>query len=84
MNYYKNGFECDFISGDSCIQVCHTLNDGNRRREINGLKEAKKKFGCKRAVILTYAQDEEITDEIKIEVLPVWKWLLENDALQET
>ncbi len=74
INYYKNGFECDFITTDKLIQVCHTLNEENKKREINGLMEAKTKFKNKKSLILTYSQEEEL--ENGIQVIPVWKWLL--------
>ncbi len=76
INYYKNGFECDFITKDSCIQVCHTLNENNEKREVNGLHEADKKFGHKKSIILTYEQETGAYPKIK--VVPIWKWLLEN------
>jgi Predicted ATPase (AAA+ superfamily) len=31
LNHYTNGFECDFITKENSIQVCHTLNDGNKK-----------------------------------------------------
>jgi len=71
--YYKNGFECDFITNDACIQVCHTLTEKNKKREINGLKEAAEKFG-KKMLLLTY--DQETHAGPKIKTTPVWKWLL--------
>ena len=76
INYYKNGFECDFITKDTCIQVCHTLTEENKKREITGIVEAGKKFGRTKSTIITYDQETEI--EPKIKVVPIWKWLLEQ------
>lgn len=78
LNFYRNGFECDFITKNQCFQVCYNLNEDNKKREIIGLVEAIKKFKLKDAFILTYDQEEEImNDNIKIIIKPVWKWLLE-------
>ena len=74
LNYYTNGFECDFITKGNSIQVCHTLTEENRKREVNGLMEAHKKFGNK-PVLITYAQEAEVDG---IRSIPVWKWLLED------
>ncbi len=79
--YFQEKKECDFIIKDKekisqAIQVCYTLNENNKDREINGLLEALEKFNLKEGIILTYKQDDEfkIKDK-KIKVLPVWKWL---------
>ena len=73
-NYYTNGFECDFITKESSIQVCHTINEDNRKREINGLIEARKKFG-NNPILITYDQETEFDG---IRGVPIWKWLLED------
>ncbi len=73
--YYKNGFECDFITNDACIQVCHTLTEKDRKREINGLEEAAGKFKRK-MILLTYDQEKQVSQ--KIRAVPVWKWMLEK------
>jgi len=75
INYYKNGFECDFITKDTCIQVCHTLTQENEQREINGLHEAAKRFSGRKCIIITYDQE---TEKNKTKVIPIWKWLLED------
>ncbi len=72
LNHYTNGFECDFITKENSIQVCHTLNEENKKREINGLLEAVKKFGNK-PILLTYDQEMRIGG---IKTMPIWKWLL--------
>lgn len=80
INYYKNGFECDFITKENCIQVCYSLTEENRKRELTGLTEAVKKFG-KKPLILTFEQ-EEIIDN-KIQMIPVWKWLLQEQIIDK-
>jgi predicted AAA+ superfamily ATPase len=74
LNYYTNGFECDFITKENSIQVCHTINEENRKREVNGLIEARKKF-CNEPILITYDQEAEFDGTISI---PAWKWLLQE------
>ncbi|MDD5434522.1 MAG: ATP-binding protein [Nitrospira sp.] len=81
--YWKGKKECDFIIKkgkiiSNALQVCYSLKDtGTRKRELDGLLEAMKEFKLKRGTILTYDEAESITVEgCKIEVVPVWQWLL--------
>lgn len=81
--YFQEKGECDFILRDNkikeAIQVCYEINRDNKEREITGLLEAMEKFKLKEGLILTMDQEEEIIKEgLKIKVVPVWKWLLEN------
>ncbi|MCK4650247.1 ATP-binding protein [Candidatus Pacearchaeota archaeon] len=81
--YFQEKGECDFILRENrikeAIQVCYEINDGNKEREIAGLAEAMKKFKLKEGIILTMDQEEEIArDNLKIKIIPVWKWLLEK------
>ncbi len=73
LNYYTDGFECDFITDESAIQVCYAINEENKKREIRGLLEAVKKFGVK-PVLITYDQEIEVEG---IKTTPAWKWLLQ-------
>ncbi len=83
--YYSNEKECDFLIAKNkeikkAIQVCYELNDDNREREIEGLKEAMEKFKLKEGLLLTNNQEEDIKIKSKnIRVRPVWKWLLEQN-----
>jgi len=76
--YFKNNFECDFvIPQKNAIQVVWELTDENKKREIKGLIEAMKYFKIRKGIILTYNQEKQIKENgYKIEVIPVWKWLL--------
>lgn len=82
--YYFLKHECDFIVKEwtkitEAIQVCYELNDENREREIVGLLEAMDAFKLKEGLILTLEQEEEIIKNgKKIQVIPVFKWLLET------
>lgn len=86
MYYFKDKNECDFIIKQGrrpahAIQVCWELNNRNEKRELAGLVDACRSLGLNSGTILTYAQDEEREkDDLKIFVLPVWRWLLEADV----
>lgn len=81
---YRGKGECDFILFDQnrkvyALQVCYHLNPENENREIAGLTEAMKVFGLDTGLILTYDQENTIQkDKYKINVVPVWKWLLKS------
>lgn len=81
--YYSGKRECDFITKEKtrlveAIQVCYTLDNENKEREINGILEAMTEFGIKTGTILTFNQEEEIKREgKKILIRSIWKWLLE-------
>ena len=81
--YFQEKGECDFIVKEKnkitkAFQVCYELNDENLEREVNGLAEAMQKFNLKQGTIITYDnEDEIIKDNLKIKVIPAWKWLLE-------
>lgn len=82
--YFSGKGQCDFVVREGfkikeAIQVCYSLNDGNKDREFNGLLEALEKFNLKEGLILTFEKDGEVvTNKKKIRILPVWKWLLEK------
>ncbi len=80
--YFSGKRECDFVvkegaKASEVIQVCHTLNEQNKTREIEGLLEALEHFKLKTGIIITTEQEEEMSIENKnIMIIPVWKWLL--------
>lgn len=83
--YHKDQFECDFVIRKgihivSAIQVCFEMSDPEtREREINGLLDAMKTYDLTKGIILTPNQEEKFTlDHREIEVLPIWKWMLES------
>lgn len=82
--YFKEKGECDFVikNGNSiseAIQVCYDLNLDNQQREINGLTEAMLSLSLNEGKILTFDQEDHFTrDGFQVQVIPVWKWLLEN------
>ena len=79
--FHKGKYECDFVLRQGtkivqAIQVTKVLGK-NKDRELQGLLEAMKRYKLKKGLILTKDQSETfVVDKKKIEVKPVWKWLL--------
>jgi predicted AAA+ superfamily ATPase len=82
IHYYSDKNECDFVIKNGtkiteAIQVCYTLDDKNKKREIDGLLAAMAAFKLNEGLILTMEQTEELKIEgRKIKILPVHRWLL--------
>lgn len=83
INYYnESGKECDFVVSlgqnvERLIQVCHTLNAENEKREIAGLIDAMGFFNKDTGYILTMAQEDKIrVNDKTIMVIPVYKYFL--------
>ena len=80
--YHKNNYECDFVVKkgnkiNQAIQVCYEVNDKNKKRELNGIKEAIQEYKLDTGLIITSNQKETIRIENKtIEIIPAWEWLL--------
>jgi predicted AAA+ superfamily ATPase len=84
--YHKNKVECDFVvrQGNTiteAIQVSYTMeNETTRAREINGLVTSAKSYGLNTGTIITMNDEYSLTESgFKIDVIPAWKWLLENE-----
>lgn len=83
--YYSNSNECDFVIKNGAkitkaIQVCYSLDNSNRERELNGLIDAMNTFKLNEGIILTYEQIDELKiDRKKIRILPVLKWAIEEN-----
>jgi len=86
--YYKtkNNLEVDFMVKEKTkikklIQVCWTLEDKKtKERELRSLMAAMDELKLKDGFILTYNEEDEIKMNKKIiNVVPCWKWLLENE-----
>jgi len=81
--YFKGENECDFLVKEGtrikeAVQVCYSLDEDNKDREINGLLEAMGKFSLKKGLVLTLDQEDEIKIRGKIILIkPLWEWLLE-------
>ena len=77
--YFRNKYECDFVTNENkalkLFQVCWDLNNDNKNREINGLKEAMSDLGIVEGTFITAQQEDTIiTDEGNINIIPFWKW----------
>ena len=77
---------CDFVSKREdiikTIQVTWELGENNREREIQGLIRSCKALGVEEGLIITYDQEEIFDqDDIKIEILPFWKWVSRKDTM---
>ena len=82
--YFKMNEEVDFYipSEGLGIQVAYSLRDDKAlEREVHGLKILNEKHALKKLMIITRDEKDEIelNSETKIEVLPVWQWLLEEN-----
>lgn len=79
--YFKEKGECDFVVKEydtikAVYQVCYDLNEDNKHREINGLKEAMAFFDLNYGTILTLDQEDKlILNNKTIQIIPIWKWM---------
>lgn len=83
--YHDNGVECDFVVREdghiiSAFQVTRSLSDvKTKQREINGLLSALNAYNLMEGIILTADETEElIIERKKINICPIWKWLLQG------
>lgn len=79
--FYNHGVEVDFYipQTETAIQVCYTMNDaeGTFERETRALVKLQSRLSCRRNIVVTYGDEGVIEgDGIKIEVIPIWKFLL--------
>lgn len=78
----KSGLDIDFYLPDEQIlmQVSYSLNQNSREREVNALVKAGRLMpDVRRFQILTFSESGTIeAGDISIEVMPVWRWLLES------
>ncbi len=82
--YHLDKKECDFVIKEGikitgAIQVSADILDPVvRKREISGLIEAIEKYKLEKGLILTMETEEPelIIDDKRIEIVPVWKWIL--------
>jgi len=78
--YYNRNIEVDFYVPDEAlaVQASYSIQDDDtRKREVKALVALHKITPLRRACIITYDEEGKIeTDNLSIEVLPIWKWLL--------
>ena len=80
--FYNKEIEVDFYIPEEsvAIQVCYNLdnNDGTFDREINGLLKISTVLECSKLLVITRDTERLLKfDDKTIEVIPVWKWLLD-------
>ena len=82
--YYlkSQNIDADFFVEETgeVIQASYPVSNISSDREIQTLLEAARTIKeSKRFIIITYEEEKEMTvDGVKIEVFPIWKWLIEN------
>lgn len=79
--FYNDKVEVDFYvpEDELAIQVSYSIlqDQSTYDREVGALKKLPKVKPCKRRIILTFDEEDMISDEYgTIEVIPTWKWLL--------
>ncbi len=83
--YYKTkgGLEVDFITqmqnrNGMLVQVCESMYESQtKKREVTALSEAMSELRQKTGIIVTRNEEEEIkVDSGKINVVPIWRFLL--------
>jgi len=79
--YFQGNTEVDFFLPEQqlAIQVCYSLSNVETcKREINALMQISKRFDIKKYTIITKDEEDIFSKgEIEINIIPVWKWLLE-------
>lgn len=79
------GIDIDFVlpNNNTAIQVTYDLDDNSKDREVNNLINlASKDKTYSRFIIVTYNNEEIIkTNDITIEVVPLYKFLLDKISL---
>lgn len=82
--FYNDSYEVDFYVPDDelAIQVSYSIHDEDtRKRETEALFKLTKRLPCRRRLVLTYDEEETITDQHGvIEVIPAWKWMIEYNT----
>ena len=79
--FYNKGIEVDFYLPETgcAIQACYNPDnaDGTMDREIKALLKISNILECKKLLVITSDTEKTVeTNGWKIEVLPLWKWLL--------
>lgn len=78
--YYSKGVEVDFCipETNTAIQVSYSIGDDSTyEREVGGLMKFLKTFKQYHGLVITWDTERQIMEnDISIEVLPIWKWLL--------
>ena len=80
----RNDREIDFLLRrgnriEQLIQVCFSIDQSKTiKRELNALIEASQELKCSKLLLITWDKEEVIEQKnLKIEVVPAYKWLTE-------
>ena len=80
--FYNKSVEVDFYvpKFNWLIQASYSINnEETREREISALLKVAKHLDAKRLTIVTYNEEQTIQiGETRINVVPLWKWLLQK------
>lgn len=78
--FYNKNIEVDFYLPEQkiAIQSCYSMRDVQTfEREINALLKLHSFVPLEKAYVITYDEEKTIVrDDITIEVIPIWKWIL--------
>lgn len=81
--FYNDKVEVDFYvpEDELAIQVSYSISQSAEtfEREIKALKKLPNVLSCKRRIVLTNDESGTIEDDFgTIEIIPIWKWLLQQ------
>ena len=78
--FYNANVEVDFYvpEDELAVQVSYSSADeATKKREMDALSKLPNVHPCKRRIIVTYDEEDSITDKYGIiEVMPCWKWFI--------
>ncbi len=89
--YYrtKSNAEVDFLvrnkeKNEALVQVSWDISDEKtKKREIRALVEAMNELSMKKSYIVTHSEEDAYETEGKtIQIIPAWKWMLEENSLK--
>lgn len=79
--FYNKNVEVDFVVYDEgiAIQVSYSLSDPEtEKREVDALLKLNKVLPMRKFMIICKDEERDITvNDVTIQVIPVWKWLLD-------
>lgn len=79
--FYNKNVEVDFVVYEEgiAIQVSYSLSDPEtEKREVDALLKLHKVLPMRKLMIISKDEEREITvNDVTIQVIPIWKWLLD-------
>lgn len=81
--FYNHRIEVDFYIPDESLAIQVSYNplgtEDTWQREVSALIKLSKVLDCRKRIILTYDTEKTIDiDGLKIDVIPVWKWMINS------